>query len=100
MATPGSIPGRYEGLDLGERQALTLAKEIRANLVLLDDKVARRVALREMMNVKGTLGIVADAARKNLVDFVETIEELQRTNMHLDQEVVAEVVREYNRSKL
>jgi predicted nucleic acid-binding protein len=99
VASPASIPGRYDGLDLGERQALALATEIHADLVLVDDKVARRVALRELMKVKGTLGIVADAAKANLLDFVETLEHLQRTSMHLDQDVVNEVIREYKQWK-
>jgi predicted nucleic acid-binding protein len=97
VAAPGSMPGRYDGLDFGERQALALAQEINADLVLLDDKVARRVALRESLKVKGTLGIVADAAKANYLDFVETIEQLQNTSMHLDQDVVDEVIREYKR---
>jgi hypothetical protein len=41
---------------------------------LLDDKVARRVAVRELMHVKGTLGIVADAARAGLLGFGVTAE--------------------------
>ena len=99
VATPGSIPGRFDGLDFGERQALALAEEIHADLVLLDDKVARRIALRELMHVKGTLGIVADAAKANLLDFVETVEALQRTSMHLDRDVVDEVIRDYMSSQ-
>jgi len=99
VAKPGSIPTRYDNLDFGERQALALAMEIHADLVLLDDKVARRVALKDSMNVKGTLGIVADAAKANLLDFVETVEQLQRTSMHLDQDVVDEVIREYKRAQ-
>ena len=86
-------------MDFGERQALALAVEIKADLVLLDDKLARRLAQRELMRVKGTLGVVADAAKANLLDFVETVEALQRTSMHLDQEFVREVVEEYKRSK-
>ena len=100
VASPASIPGRYDGLDLGERQALALATEIHADMVLVDDKVARRVALRELMKVKGTLGIVADAAKANLLDFVETLEQLRRTSMHLDQNVVNEAIREYKRWKM
>jgi predicted nucleic acid-binding protein len=46
VATPASIPERFDGLDFGERQALALAQVIHADLVLLDDKVARRIALR------------------------------------------------------
>ena len=99
VATPDAIPSRYDGLDFGERQALALAVEIKADLVLLDDKVARRAAQRDLMRVKGTLGIVADAARAGLLDFVETVEALQRTSMHLDQEFVREIVQEYKRSR-
>lgn len=59
----------FHELDLGEREAISLAKEMRADLILLDDKVARRTALRESMKVKGTLGILAAAAKANLLDF-------------------------------
>jgi predicted nucleic acid-binding protein len=86
-------------LDFGEREALALALEMHADLVLLDDKVARRVALREMVRVKGTLGVVADAAHASLLDFAETVKELQHTNMHLHQDIVDEVIREYKRSQ-
>jgi predicted nucleic acid-binding protein len=99
VTTPKSIPDGYDGLDFGERQALALAKEIHADLILLDDKVARRVALRELLNVKGTLGVVAAAAKANLLDFVATVEQLQHTSMHLDQDVIDEVIREYKRSQ-
>ncbi len=98
VAAPKSIPFGFEGLDFGEQQALALAKEIRADLVLLDDRVARRVALRELMKVRGTLGIVAEAAKAKFLDFGDTVDQLQHTSMHLDQEVVDEVKREYERS--
>jgi predicted nucleic acid-binding protein len=96
---PKAIPSHFETLDFGEQQALALAYEIHADLVLLDDKVARRGALRELMHVKGTLGIVADAARAGLLDFAETVGLLQRTSMHLDQDVVDEVIREFKNSE-
>jgi predicted nucleic acid-binding protein len=80
-------------LDLGERQALELALEIHADLILLDDKVARRVAFRENFHVKGTLGILADAAKANLLNFAETVEMLRHTTMHLEKEVVDEILR-------
>jgi predicted nucleic acid-binding protein len=37
VQAPTEIPGRFDNLDFGERQALSLAKEIHAALVLLDD---------------------------------------------------------------
>jgi predicted nucleic acid-binding protein len=51
------------------------------------------------MRVKGTLEIIAEAAKANLLDFVETVEKLQRSNMYLDRNVVDEVIREYIRSQ-
>src|SRR5208282_6009586 len=51
VATPKSIPARFDALDLGERQALALANEINADLILVDDKLARRVAVGELMKV-------------------------------------------------
>jgi predicted nucleic acid-binding protein len=97
VAAPGSISAQDDGLDFGERQALAPAKELHADLVLLDDKVARRIAVRESMKVKGTLGIIADAAKANLLDFVASVNQLQHTNMYLDQDIVDEVIREYHR---
>lgn len=84
-------------MDLGERQALVLAREIHADLVLLDDKVARRRAEQESLKVKGTLGVVADAAKAGLLNFRETVELLRRTSMHMDPKLVQRVVEEYEK---
>lgn len=92
---PASTLGVRSGIGLGEREAILLAGEIRADWVLLDDKAARRVAAKQSLKVKGTMGVVADAARAKLLNFVETIEQLQRTSMHLDQVTVDRIVREY-----
>lgn len=72
VQSPALIPPRFDNLDFGERQALALAKEIRADFVLLEDKVARRFAESETLKVKGTLGIVADAAKAGLLNFRAT----------------------------
>jgi uncharacterized protein len=44
------------GLGLGELSTLILAKEVGADLVILDDLGARRLAQREGFRVQGTLG--------------------------------------------
>lgn len=98
VAAPQTIDAEFEGLDFGERQALALAKEVKADLVLLDDKVARKFARRAQLAVKGTLGIVAEAASAGLLDFVETVESLRRTSMHIDPSFVDELVTQYRRS--
>jgi predicted nucleic acid-binding protein len=97
VQSPALIPPRFDNLDLGERQALALAKEIHADFVLLDDKVARRFAESEALKVKGTLGIVADAAKAGLLNFRETVETLQRTTMRLEPKLAERIIAEYEK---
>ena len=99
VQTPASVPPRFDNLDFGERQALALAKEINADLVLLDDKVARRFAINEALKVKGTLGVVADSAKAGLLDFRTTVEALQQSSMHLDPKLVQRIIEEYEKGK-
>jgi len=93
------IPAHFNNLDFGERQALALAKEIQADLVLLDDKVARRFAESEALKVKGTLGIVADAARAGLLDFRQTVRALQTTKMYLEPNFAERIIAEYEQRR-
>lgn len=97
VQAPESIPQQFDNLDFGERQALALAKEIHAELVLLDDKVARRCAERESLRVKGTLGVVADAAKAGLLNFRQTVESLRRTSMHMDPKLAQRIIEEHER---
>jgi predicted nucleic acid-binding protein len=98
VQSPGAIPPQFETLDAGERQALALAKEIHAELLLLDDKVARRFAGQESLKVKGTLGVVADAAKAGLLDFRPTVEHLQRTSMRMDPKLVRDIIEGYEKA--
>jgi predicted nucleic acid-binding protein len=57
VAAPrSSADSRLARLDRGERDALTLALELKADLVLLDDRDARSVAEQCGLTVAGTLG--------------------------------------------
>jgi len=51
-------------LDEGEAEALALAKEIGADIVLMDEKDARQAAERLDLRVLGTVGILIWAKRK------------------------------------
>jgi predicted nucleic acid-binding protein len=74
------------GLDLGELSALTLAKEIQADLILLDDLAARRIAQRDGLRVQGTVGILeACFARGHLRDLRHAYQELLHRGVYLDR---------------
>lgn len=76
-------------LDRGEVAALRLAKELRANLVLIDERKGRAVAGRLGLAVTGTLGVVVEASRRDLVDFEQAVALLRdSTNFRIDDEIV------------
>ena len=66
-------------LHAGERDAIILARQVEANLIILDEKAARQVAEAYGLNVTGLLGILSEAARRGLINLPETVERLQRT---------------------
>ena len=58
----GKVPGELaENLDLGEAEALTLAIELKASLVLLDESSARQHAGSLGLSFTGVLGILRHA---------------------------------------
>jgi predicted nucleic acid-binding protein len=67
-------------LDAAEREVIRLALELRADLVLLDDLVARRAAEGLGLNTVGLLGVLDAASRRALVDLPAAVERLQETS--------------------
>ena len=54
-------------LDPGDAAAIVLAKELRADDVLIDEAVGRRVAIREGVHVIGLIGVLLEARRRGLI---------------------------------
>ena len=55
----------------GESEAISLAIEVEARLLLLDDLAARRIALGLHLPIVGTLGLLLAAKRKGLLAAVK-----------------------------
>ena len=75
-------------LGAGEREAITLAEEISAELLLVDDGTGRQEARRRGLAVRGTLGVLGLAARHGLTDFPNAIARLRATNFRVSEELV------------
>jgi len=73
------VPG-LEKLQAGERAAILLAESMKANIILLDEKAARRVAADRGLRVTGILGLLGEAAARGLVDLAPAIDRLRKTN--------------------
>jgi predicted nucleic acid-binding protein len=55
-------------LDAGEREAIQLAEEQHADLLLIDEREGRFEANRRGIATTGTLGVLLDAGRRGFVD--------------------------------
>ena len=71
-----------EILDRGERDAILLAESIRAERLIMDDSDGRREAEDRHLAVIGTLGVLAEAARRDLLDLSRALADLRQTNFY------------------
>ena len=81
-------PWRFADLGPGEREAISLALEVKADFVLMDETLGRKVAVKNNVAVKGTLGILEEAAHRGLVDLSEAVHKLRTTGIFLSDEIV------------
>jgi uncharacterized protein len=54
-------------VDLGEAEAITLAEELQAEFLLMDERKGRRLAQAQHLRVVGLLGVILIAKRRGLI---------------------------------
>lgn len=79
-------------LDAGEREAILLAQELSADLLLVDDRQARRAAVDLGIAITGTVGILDKAAKAGLIDIQTAVEEIQKTSFRIADDVVRKLI--------
>lgn len=77
----------------GEREAITLALEIDAELILADDRMARRQAESLGLRITGTIGVLERAADRNLVPLGTAIERVVGAGLFVSPSVVQNALR-------
>lgn len=75
---PETLP--LPGLGAGERAAIALALERRADLILMDDRRGVTAALNHGLLPIGTIGLLDRAARRQLIDLPIAVARLKATN--------------------
>lgn len=87
-------------LDPGESEAIALAIELRADFLLMDEKLGRAAAQREGLTTIGILGVATAAKRMGLIESVApVIRELrERASFWVSEELEQRVLREVNES--
>ena len=93
-----------EALDPGEREAIQLAEEHHANLLLIDERRGRLEAKRRGISTLGTLGILLAGGKRGLIEPEEVFQRLvEQTNFRASSKLVegfATQCRDLRRQKL
>jgi predicted nucleic acid-binding protein len=92
-------PDLSSELDLGEREAISLAVELQPDAILMDEQFGRREAERLGLRVAGTLSILLDLARSSQLDFPDALQSLRLCGFYLSASLESSMLREYNRSQ-
>lgn len=80
-------------LDLGESQSIQLASDLGADLLVIDERPGREMALKRGLKVIGTVGILVQAAENDLADLENVVSKLEKTNFYISRSL-KEYIRE------
>ena len=79
-----------QNLGDGEKAAISLSIARKINIVLLDERKARRIAKFYKLEPKGTIGVLSEALNKNKIsksEFKELIQKLIKEGYRISEEI-------------
>jgi len=79
-------------LDSGETEAISLALEVGADAILIDDRKGRSMASRHGLTLIGTISVLEMAARRGLVTLPEVFDQLRQTNFRASPQLLADAL--------
>jgi predicted nucleic acid-binding protein len=92
VSSPRS-PFTAEQLDAGETDAIAVALELRADVLLIDDLAGRKEAISHGLSIAGTLAVLDQADTQGLIDFERALSLLRNTSFRLPDKVLSEIRR-------
>lgn len=86
-------------LNQGEAEAIALAEELMATTLIIDEREGRKIALQRGLPVTGLLGVLRDAADRNLLDLPQVFSELGKTTFRAAPKLLQTLLDEYLKRK-
>lgn len=80
-------------VDAGEIAAISLAMELRADALLIDDRKGRLAAKARHVPIAGTIAVLEAAASKNLIDLQQAFDELRRTPFRATEHMLQQALK-------
>jgi predicted nucleic acid-binding protein len=94
VQAPSAIHEMARPLDIGEREAISVAIEIAADTVLLDDLPARKVATRLGLHVVGSAGVLILAKENGLIPAVAAhLNSMRANDLYVSDDLYENVFR-------
>lgn len=92
IQTPTKLDPTLAIADLGELEAISLALELKANLLLVDDRKARRLAMQRGLAVTGVIGVLELAAARGLLKLQDAFERIRTTDFKIADKILCEAL--------
>ena len=91
-----SLDAVVENIGRGERAAIALARELDAELVVLDDEQGRKEARRHGLSVTGSIGILIEAKERDVIASMRReLDRLVEEGLWIDEQLYDRVLREH-----
>lgn len=86
-------------LDSGEAEAVVLATEIKADLIILDEKLGRFHAKHADLKVTGTIGVLIKAKKEGLINELKPLLfELTKKEVWISDKLIYEILKQIGES--
>jgi predicted nucleic acid-binding protein len=76
----------------GENEAISLALEVRADRILIDDRAAHLAATQRGVHAVGTLAVLYEAAEAGLLKLPDAIAKLRTTNFRVAEPIIEQLL--------
>ena len=83
-------------LDEGERSALALGLQLKADIILIDERKGAAVARQKGLETTGTLGVLVSAAGRNMVTLTDAFTRLRQTTCRCSEDLMNALVAEHS----